>query len=104
MRQWYWQMCAELGYFQVPSSKPSRSPLLNLTFWEDYCANIFGEMIVPDTNSTNAQLGGVLLSVSNLVMVNGVEDPWKWASRRPKNDDAKEYPVDGKDSFELIEN
>lgn len=105
MRQWYYQMCAELGYFQGPSdNKPSRSALLNLTFWEGYCERMFGEKLLPDTNRTNAELGDVRLAVENLVMINGVEDPWKGASRTPPNEEAKQYPTDGIDSFELIEN
>lgn len=59
---------------------------------------------MPDTKRTNTELGDVRLAVENLVMLNGVEDPWKQASRTPPNGEAKQNPTDGIGSFELIEN
>lgn len=37
----------------------------------------------PDVIRTNTELGAGKLAVTNLVMVNGAEDPWKWASKLP---------------------
>lgn len=62
---------------------------------------MFGDKVQPDINATNTQNGGVNLSVRNLLMINGMEDPWQWASKTPANNAAKENPTN---SFELILN
>lgn len=75
-RQFYWQMCAQFGWFQVASSHPMRSTLLDHSFWNNYCNTIFPYfgILVPEVPTTLSHLG------SNILFTNGSEDPWQWAS------------------------
>ena len=83
-RQWTWQVCSELGWFQNAYKNPKeafRSQRLTNEVSLDFCKKIFGDDVHPHTNIANLKRGGLKLDVSNLIMVNGDEDPWKWASR-----------------------
>jgi len=75
-RQFYWQMCAQFGWFQVASTHPMRSTLLNHSFWDQYCNTIFPYfgLLVPEVPTTLSHLG------SKILFTNGSEDPWQWAS------------------------
>mmetsp|Transcript_15867 Transcript_15867/g.29059 ORF Transcript_15867/g.29059 Transcript_15867/m.29059 type:complete len:449 (-) Transcript_15867:27-1373(-) len=77
-RQWMWQMCAQLGWFQPPSQYMMRSQYLDLSFWNWYCNEIFGYpggLQNPDTSLAGAQLNYL---GTNIIFLNGIEDPWQW--------------------------
>jgi len=81
-RQWNYQCCSQLGWFQGPGSlqHAMRSTRVNLTFYQKFCKDSFGVDLWPDTNLINIQYGGKNIKSSNTVLVNGCEDPWLWAS------------------------
>lgn len=79
-RQWMWQTCVQLGWFQPPSQYQMRSKYLDLSFWNWYCNEIFGYpggLPNPDSPLAAAQLNYL---GSNIIFLNGVEDPWQWVS------------------------
>lgn len=81
-RQWNYQVCSQLGWFQVPSINPDhvmRSLDLNLTFWEKFCQDSYGIPLVPNDNRTNSQLGGLGMVTDNIIFTNGFDDPWQHA-------------------------
>jgi pimeloyl-ACP methyl ester carboxylesterase len=81
-RQWNYQVCSQLGWFQVPSVKAKhvmRSLDLNLTFWQTFCNNSFGIPLIPNDNRTNSQLGGLGMVTDNIIFTNGFDDPWQHA-------------------------
>lgn len=57
-----------------------RSQRLNLDFYRRFCADSYGEGTWPKVDRKNIETGGWDLEATNLFMVNGDEDPWKWAS------------------------
>lgn len=48
----------------------------------------------PNVDNTNLYLGGLDLNVENLIMTNGVEDPWKTASLLESQGDVIAYVSD----------
>lgn len=58
-----------------------RSKRLTMDYWRNWCSSTFGEELFPDTSKTNKKYGGVDLKATNLIITNGGEDPWKWASK-----------------------
>lgn len=62
-----------------------RSKKLNINFYKQFCSDIFGNTAAgvplwPDEDRANAFFGGLKLDSDSLIMTNGDEDPWKWAS------------------------
>ncbi|CAI2366003.1 unnamed protein product [Moneuplotes crassus] len=82
MRQWTYQICSNLGYFQTYSrdTPAMRSEQINLDFWRDQCSKEFGVDIFPDTDHWNELYGGKDLVSSRIIFTNGGEDPWQHAS------------------------
>ena len=80
-RQWTYQYCSELGYLQTPAQKypPLKNDAMNLTFWKNYCSRIFKRETFPDTYLWNLRYGGKAPSITNVIYMNGEEDPWKQA-------------------------
>ena len=83
-RSWGWQTCTEVGYFQVARAKGEsiRSQRINRTYYQDLCRDVFGVLPLPAVAETNLYYGGWNITSSNIFFVNGVEDPWQWASVR----------------------
>uniref|UniRef100_A0A7I4CCV6 Serine carboxypeptidase S28 family protein n=1 Tax=Physcomitrium patens TaxID=3218 RepID=A0A7I4CCV6_PHYPA len=53
-RQWWYQVCTEVAYFQVaPSQNSIRSPGVNEKYHLDLCANVFGNGTYPEVDITN---------------------------------------------------
>jgi hypothetical protein len=79
-RQWMWQQCVQLGWFQPPSQYQMRSKYLDLSFWSWYCNAIYsypGGLPFPNSPLTAAELNYL---GSNIIFLNGIEDPWQWVS------------------------
>jgi len=57
-----------------------RSKFVNITFFENYCKQVFGAPLWPNTDLINNEFGGKYIASSNTLIVNGGEDPWLWAS------------------------
>ncbi len=83
-RQWNYQVCSQLGWFQTPSPKNQyamRSSRLNLDFYKQFCKNAYGLALWPDVDRFNNDFGGVDLRTTNTILSNGGEDPWQWATK-----------------------
>jgi len=79
-RQWWWQTCTELAYFQIaPQQNSVRSSTVNLDYFRGLCSNVFGEGTWPNTNATNNAFGGNKIAATRVLFSNGSQDPWKWA-------------------------
>jgi len=80
-RQWWYQTCSELAYFQnAPKHGSIRSSYVNMTYHKNHCYAVFGEGIWPDVDATNAYYGGANISATNIFFANGSQDPWQRAS------------------------
>eukprot|EP00299_Pterocystis_sp_00344_P007317 c2312_g1_i1.p1 GENE.c2312_g1_i1~~c2312_g1_i1.p1 ORF type:complete len:475 (+),score=101.20 c2312_g1_i1:33-1457(+) len=81
-RQWWYQKCSELGFFQVaPEQFSVRSPLVNLEYHRDLCLQLFGlDNLWPDPGAVNAYYGGSQIKISRVFFANGGDDPWRLAS------------------------
>jgi pimeloyl-ACP methyl ester carboxylesterase len=81
MRQWTWQTCTELGYFQTaPSEKPLRSPNITVAYHLGVCQRLFGfgAPRMPVVDRINADYGGAdNFTGTNVIFSNGDEDPWR---------------------------
>lgn len=82
-RLWTYQVCTQFGWFQTAHPNPAyslRSKFVNITFFENYCKQVFGAPLWPNTDLINNEFGGKYIASSNTLIVNGGEDPWLWAS------------------------
>lgn len=52
---------------------------MTVDFWDDFCENVFGINIYPDTFRYNLRYGGKNLAATKIIFTNGAEDPWKHA-------------------------
>ena len=81
-RQWFYQTCAEFGYFQTSDSKKQPfGSLISMDLYTKVCQEVFG--ITPDKvkaniQDTNNYYGGrdINKKVTNIVFPNGSIDPW----------------------------
>ncbi len=64
-RQWWYQKCSELGFFQVaPPEYSVRSPSVNIAYHHNLCRTVFGiENLWPDSGAVNMYYGGAKLDV-----------------------------------------
>jgi len=82
-RQWWYQVCTEVAYFQVAPAKGSiRSPGVNEKYHLDLCANVFGNGTYPEVDITNLYYGGSGITATNIYFTNGSQDPWRHASKQ----------------------
>ncbi|KAM9995201.1 hypothetical protein ACTFIY_001384 [Dictyostelium cf. discoideum] len=87
-RAWWYQTCSSLGWMQAaPSENSIRSSLVNMTYFQTHCEQLFGQAIwPPNVNAVNTQYGGdqsnPLLNAAgtNILFTNGHADPWSQAS------------------------
>jgi hypothetical protein len=76
---WFYQVCTELGFYQVHNTDRSRSvssDLIDEKYWNDACLQIASS--TPDIARTRAEYTDPILrgEASNLFFVNSSEDPW----------------------------
>lgn len=107
-RQWTYQYCSQFGWLQTPATDSQyamRSQMVNLTFFQNFCENVFGAPIWPNTNFNliNMEFGGLNLQATNLVMTNGAEDPWQWASKINSTGDIQAIYIDCPDCGHCVE-
>jgi serine protease 16 len=81
MRQWMWQTCTELGYFQTaPAENPLRSPNITVDYHLGVCMRLFNfpEPRVPVVDRINEDYGGAdNFTGTNVIFSNGDDDPWR---------------------------
>ena len=81
-RLWYYQTCAEFGYYQTTDSPHQPfGHLMGLNHYTKLCSLVYDiqlEAINKSVESTNAYYGGrhVPKNVTNIVFPNGSIDPW----------------------------
>jgi len=54
--------------------------MLTIDFYRAWCEDIFGYGTWPYISRVNTEFGGLNIVADNLIMTNGDEDPWRWAS------------------------
>ena len=80
MRQWTYQTCAQVGWFQTfyPNETLSmRSTKVTLDFYRQWCRESFGKDLWPNVENTNLELGGKHLEAFNIIFTNGGEVNYK---------------------------
>jgi len=80
-RQWWWQTCSQLAYFQnAPAVGSIRSQQINMTYHLGMCNTLFGNHQTPDVNATNLEYGGNETAGTYIWFNDGSQDPWQQAS------------------------
>jgi len=105
-RQWIYQVCSQFGWLQTPSqtrSNAMRSQKVNLAFYKKFCQDVFGIPLWPDTDAINNELGGLDLQATRLIMTNGGEDPWQWASKTTSSGDIESILIDCDDCAHCVD-
>ncbi|EAR93700.2 serine carboxypeptidase S28 family protein (macronuclear) [Tetrahymena thermophila SB210] len=104
-RQWTWQYCTEFGFFQTCSNPQtgSRSTEVNLDMFTNFCKQSFTQDIFPNPSRVNIQYGGVNLKATNLILTNGIEDPWRWAGLQQSSGDIVSYLIDCDDCAHCVD-
>lgn len=106
MRQWTYQTCTEVAYFQTAYTPSSMRPkIIDLDYYRETCHKAFGDNIWPNVNHTNLLLGETHLARTNIFFTNGVEDPWKWAGAMavPEHSGMEAQVVDCDDCAHCVE-
>ncbi|EFN78125.1 Putative serine protease K12H4.7 [Harpegnathos saltator] len=81
-RQWMYQTCSEVGFFQTSTARPKLfSETFPVDFYVQQCVDIFGpsynlDMLKSVVTRTNTLYGALNQKVSNVVHVHGSLDPW----------------------------
>jgi len=109
-RQWTWQVCSELGWFNTaPQENSMRSTRLNMAFYEQWCRDNFGQDVFAAnwtqnlSAKANLDMGGRGIQATNLIMTNGCEDPWQWASINTSQNGIKAYYIECEDCAHCVE-
>ncbi|WJX88514.1 putative serine protease eda2 [Trifolium repens] len=93
-RLWWFQVCTEVGYFQVaPSNDSIRSSKIDTEYHLDLCKNVFGDGVFPDIDATNLYYGGTKIAGSKIIFTNGSQDPWRHASKQTSSTDLPSYLI-----------
>ena len=105
-RQWNYQVCTQFGWLQTPAKDlqyAMRSTKINLDFYKKFCQETFGIPLWPNVDRVNTRFGGLNLKASNLIMTNGGEDPWQWASLLTNKGDIVSIYIDCDDCAHCVE-
>lgn len=79
-RAWWYQTCSQLAYFQTaPASQPLRSSLIDLQYFKQFCADVFGPNVWPDPSKIISKYGGNVPNGTNILFFQSSQDPWQWA-------------------------
>jgi hypothetical protein len=95
-RAWWWQTCSQLAYFQTaPKVGSIRSHRVNLAYFKDFCAAVFGAGVWPDVSKVVHEFGGNKPAGSNIFFLQSSQDPWQWAGvRQTLNAAEQEFTVE----------
>ena len=77
--EWFYQVCSEVGFFQVHSTDRTHSimsTLITESYWSGLCDEYVGKQ--PATDATRSEFVDALNrgDTTNVLFVNGTEDPW----------------------------
>lgn len=73
---WIYQTCAQVAYFQVGFSNGVRLADVSTDYFINQCRAAFGPNILPDVYSFNAKYGGLTPDATNVIALQGADDPW----------------------------
>lgn len=73
---WTYQTCSQLGYFQVGYHDSVRLPDVSTDYFIDQCRSVFDTKIFPDVYKFNAKYGGLTPDATNVIALQGSDDPW----------------------------
>mmetsp|Transcript_11675 Transcript_11675/g.15424 ORF Transcript_11675/g.15424 Transcript_11675/m.15424 type:complete len:474 (-) Transcript_11675:311-1732(-) len=77
-KSWIWQCCHELEYWQVSYEGSLRSSSLDYAYFEKQCSVAFGSGYpTADVAAFNANYGGLQPVTTQVVALNGGDDPWQ---------------------------
>ena len=97
-RAWWWCVCNQLSYAQsYPGELGIRSPRVSLDFHKRKCDAVYGVGVwPPKTKAFNEKYGAKNPKATNVVYINGSQDPWQWAGvRRSISSDKPAYVMVG---------
>ncbi len=77
--EWFYQVCSELGFYQVHNADRSvsiMSDLITQQYWADQCTQYVGT--APSIDATHSEFYDGLArgDATNVLFVNGSQDPW----------------------------
>ncbi|CAL9044719.1 probable serine protease EDA2 [Musa acuminata AAA Group] len=94
-RLWWFYICSEMGYFLVaPQNDSIRSTKLDERYNLDFCKDIFGEGVYPDSDMANTYYGGRKFAGSRVIFTNGSQDPCRHISKQTSSKDLPSYMVE----------
>ncbi|CUG93411.1 serine carboxylase, putative [Bodo saltans] len=73
---WLYQTCSQMAYFQVGYSAGVRLADVSTDYFVQQCRGAFGPTIFPDVYAFNAKYGGLTPYASNVIALQGADDPW----------------------------
>lgn len=88
---WTWMTCNQVGWFQTASGK-LRSPLVNLSYFNDTCMTLFN-ISIDETERLNIRYGGDHPRATNVYYVNGAVDPWSRVSIHETDQLISQYSI-----------
>lgn len=107
LRQWMYQVCSAYGWFATGDrTNPLRPQELDVPYFKEICRRVFDADLYPSEEHTNGVLGGLHVPplMRRVVMANGRDDPWKWASYLGQgNDDLMVHVINCSDCSHCID-
>eukprot|EP01029_Cantina_marsupialis_P028215 TRINITY_DN775871_c0_g1_i1.p1 TRINITY_DN775871_c0_g1~~TRINITY_DN775871_c0_g1_i1.p1 ORF type:complete len:496 (-),score=158.63 TRINITY_DN775871_c0_g1_i1:235-1578(-) len=99
-RLWFYQTCNEFGYYQTTSSKNEPFYALKhitLDMNLKQCQDVFGFYRLPDVKRALRDYGGLAISGTRIVFVNGSIDPWSslGVTGKPVNNEERSIFIEG---------
>lgn len=79
-REWVFETCNQLAYWQVSYTGSIRSSALTLDYYVGQCKAAFGDWIFPNTTDFNSRYGGATPNATKVIALNGSDDPWQRAA------------------------
>jgi hypothetical protein len=73
---WLYQTCSQMAYFQVGYSEGVRLADVSTDYFVQQCRGAFGPTIFPDVYAFNAKYGGLTPDATNVIALQGADDPW----------------------------
>lgn len=86
IRQWVYQTCTELGWFQINAGENGVLPsAINKDHYAQFCAKHFGIIQLPDVTTFNTLYYEKVLQADSILFLNSKLDGWSDLSIRPDN-------------------
>ena len=95
-RQWMYQVCSAFGWFATGREENTIRPKeLDEKYYRGICKRIFNRDIYPNIDYTNGFTGNIIIppQLKHVLIINGKEDPWKWAGYLNENDSSNDLLI-----------